>query len=130
MPTGGKKNKESTVATASASKTASLSQSSILSTDAGDDMLPRCILASDLQSLLAGITAAFTGVFNTCVEKLIDSMDKKLSTRLDIQEVQDFDLNKKIDKLEKLNHDLMLENKELQDSVKHLTTRVDASSVV
>ena len=101
MPTGGKKNKEGTVATASASRNASLSQSSILSTDAGDDMPPRCILASDLQSLLAGITAAFTGAFHTCVEKLIDSIDKKLSTRLDIHEVQDFHLNKKIDKLKK-----------------------------
>ena len=84
------------------------------------------LVINDLSGLLTILTESFSATLNTCVEKLIDAMDKKLTTRLDIHEVQTFDLNKKLEKLEKNYSDLLKENQSLRDSLKSHTSRVDS----
>ena len=77
----------------------------------------RPVLIGDLTELFSNITNAFSTTFNTCIEKLIDSLDKKVTTRLDIHEVQAFDTNKRIDKLEKICNDFQAENAALRNLV-------------
>lgn len=82
-------------------------------------------LSPDMQAFLACITASFTSSFNTCVDKIIDALDKKLNQRIDSQASEIFDLNKKCERLEKANRDLITENADLRGSVKSLSNKID-----
>ena len=78
-----------------------------------------------IESLLIRVTKSITETFNTCIEKLVSSLDQKLSMKLDIQSAEIFEANKRIDSLEKKLLDLQTENGVLRDSTKALTTRVE-----
>lgn len=82
-------------------------------------------MSKEMVTLLTSITASFTASFNLCVDRIIDSIEKKLTTRMDIQATEHFDLNKKVERIEKVNQDLAAENANLKDSIKNLTSRLD-----
>ena len=83
-------------------------------------------LSSDMQAFLACITNSFTTSFNTCVDKIIDGLDKRLNQKIDSQSVDIFDLNKRCERLEKANKDLASENSTLKDLVKSLSNKIDS----
>lgn len=79
----------------------------------------------EFSEVIIKITNAFSQTFNTCVDRLIDSLDKKLNMRLDIQETSIFDINKRIDRLEKANLELRNENQMLKDSVNTMAAKLE-----
>ena len=66
---------------------------------------PKPIMITDLSDLFTNITASFISTFNSCMDKVIEAIERKLNHRLDVQEVQTFDINKRMDSLEKTIHD-------------------------
>ena len=91
----------------------------------GQSMTINC----DTVDLITKITAAFTSSFQACVDKIIDAIDKKLSSRLDTHEVQMFDINKRLDKLTRTCDDLGKENDSLRDTLVALNARVEVISI-
>ena len=114
MPQKKTKDGATTDATATSSPGDALKSQPVTQLTSGSS---RAITITELNDLITTITTNFSLTFNSCFDKLVESLDKKLSTRLDIHEVQSFDLNKRIDKLEKTCTDLHLENKLLQTQV-------------
>ena len=105
----------------------SLSQMSSLDplTGDNDDEPGQMTLSRDMQTLVSAITASFTAIFNTSIEKIVHAIDRRLSQKLDSHDVEIFDLNKRCDKLEKQNNDLSKENSELRDMIKSLVNKTD-----
>ena len=93
------------------------------STDAAD--LSLSLKPTELSTLITKLTEAFTLSFNSCVDRLITAMDQKISYRLNVHETESFDINKKIEKLEKENRALSAENITLKDSVAILSGKID-----
>ena len=93
------------------------------STDAAD--LSLSLKPTELSTLITKLTEAFTLSFNSCVDRLITAMDQKINYRLDVHETESFDINKKIEKLEKENRALSAENITLKDSVTILSGKID-----
>ena len=79
------------------------------------------------ESMLSRVTAAMADSFNRCIEKLIVSLDQKLSQRLDVQSGEIFQLSKRLDSMDKRNSDLLHENTLLKETVKQLTLQVEKS---
>ena len=74
--------------------------------------------------MLSRVTKAMTDTFNTCVEKLIQSLDQKMTQRIDFQTNDIFELNKRLDSCEKSIKHLRDENSSLKDQVKSLDSQV------
>ena len=103
-----------------------LSQSPRTSTSANSaDTQSSKLMSGEMQTFLVNITAAFTSSFNICVEKIIDALDKRMTQKIDQQAVDIFDVNKRIEKLEKSHLDLTAENANLKDMIKSLTKQHD-----
>ena len=70
--------------------------------------------------ILKAINNMSTGIeklcmtFNTNLDKTIQAIDAKLTTKIEAQSVEIFELNKRLEKLEKSNQDLKKENSELK----------------
>jgi len=118
---GPKKGKEPTLSQASRAS----SVSSDPDTDAG---LGQKNLSPELQILVSAIVTSFTSAFNTCVDKIIASIDSKLNTKIDSQAVQIFDLNKRCDRAETLNTDLAKQVAELKDANRNLASKIELQS--
>lgn len=82
-----------------------------------------------LEAMLMRITKSITQSFNSCVDKLIGALDQKLTTKIDYQNTELFNMNKRMDILDKQVVDLQRENQGLKDSVKSLLTRIEASNL-
>ena len=85
-----------------------------------DAELSKNVLPLELQTFMTSIITAFTSSFNSCVDRIVDALDKKLSHQLDSQSVEIFDLSKRMDRLEKANKDLLSEISDLKDANKTL----------
>ena len=96
-----------------------------LSSDDSDDNSAPTDVGGLLESAICRITASFTTTFNTCVDKLIASIDCKLSMKLDAQAGDIFRLAERLDKVEKRNEQLARENLTLRDSLKSLQQKAD-----
>jgi hypothetical protein len=79
--------------------------------------------------LIEKITTAFSTSFNTCIDRIVDAIDKKLSHRLDCQSTEIFDVNKRIDRLEQANKHLESDNNLLKDQISQLTAKCDSLSL-
>jgi hypothetical protein len=77
------------------------------------------------ESMLLRVTKSLTDSFNSCVEKLIVSLEQKMTLRLDVHAGEVFEANKRVDELDKRCRDLHAENGALRDSIKGLTTRIE-----
>jgi hypothetical protein len=97
------------------------------STPGPDVSTNRPLLLSDMGTLLSGLSASFASTFNSCVEKLIQSLDIKFETKIEVQTTEIFNLNKRIDDLEKRCSAMDLENRALRDSLKSVYTRVESN---
>ena len=73
---------------------------------------------------------AFSVSFELCVDRLITSLEHRLSQRLDIHETSLFDVNKRIDGLDKQCRKLEQENAGLHDSLAVLTTKCGKLEIV
>lgn len=77
-----------------------------------------------LESAVCRITESFTASFNKCVDKLISSIEMKLSTQLGVHSGEIFTLSQRIDKLEKRNSDLQGDNDALRLTVKAMSQQM------
>jgi len=82
-------------------------------------------LTPEMMALLSSITASFASAFSSCADRIVDAIDKKLSARMDSQAADVFELNRKVDRLEKMNKDLSTENNALKDLIKSLSVKVE-----
>ena len=82
----------------------------------------------DIPTMIGQITASFTQALNSCVDRIIDALDKKLTCQIEAQASEVFDLSKRIDHLEKNNKDLVAENANLKDTIKNLSSKVESLS--
>lgn len=82
-----------------------------------------------IELMLTKVTKILSDTFNSCVEKLIASLDEKLTLKLDIQSSEIFDANKRIDALEKRLINIELENAALRGSLQSVNSRVDSTSL-
>lgn len=89
-----------------------------------DDVLDK------FELMLTRVTKTLSETFNSCVEKLIVSLDQKLSVKLDVQSNELFEANKRIDALEKKLNNAELDNAALRDSLKGLNARIDSANSV
>lgn len=103
-------------------------QSISLAPSDDDDEPNQIVLSRDMQTLVSALTASFTAIFNTSIEKIVDAIDKRLSQKLDSHDVEIFDLHKKCDRLERQVNDLSKENFELRDTMRSLSNKFDALS--
>src|ERR1043165_3740182 len=94
--------------------TSTLADGMLAGTSAASDVSAGGGLPTDMILLVERITTAFTNSFNSCVERIIDAMDKKLSHRIESQDVEIFDLNKRIERLKKTSKDQEVENMSLK----------------
>ena len=95
------------------------SKTSVENTEATDTDIEK------FESMLLRVTKSITDSFNHCIDKLIGSLDQKLTTKIDYQNTELFNANKRIDVLEKQITDCQKENSNLRDSVKSLLVRFD-----
>ena len=77
--------------------------------------------------MLLRVTKSITESFNRCIEKVIVALDEKLTTKIDAQNSELFNTNKRIDSLEKQLSDMQAVNADLRDSLKVVLSRQDAS---
>lgn len=77
------------------------------------------------ESLLTKITLTMQESFNKCFDKLISSLEEKLTLKIDVQASEMFVASQKTSALETKVAELQKENNNLRDSVKLLTTRLD-----
>src|SRR5206468_12646426 len=87
-----------------------------------------CLSSDNVILLIDRITANFTSAFNICVDKLVSAIEKKFDHRLDCQSSEIFELNKKIDSLERQNKHLESSNTQLNDKINHLNTAMESLS--
>lgn len=100
----------------------------LLSTSAEHGDLAESPLPLDrFESMLLRMSTVMTESFNRCIEKLITSVEEKLTLRLDVQSTETFNANQKIDQLEKRIEGLQKDNESLQSTVKSLTTRIETA---
>lgn len=71
------------------------------------------------------IMQIFSSVFEKCVDRLIKSVDQRITQRVDVQETALFDLNKRIDVLDRSNKNLESENAEMRNMIGMLKNRLD-----
>ena len=79
----------------------------------------------ELMAVVTHITNAFTTTFSTCVDRLIDTIEKKINFKIDVQQTEIFDLSKRIDVLEKSYRDVCAENASLRDTIQSMNNRAD-----
>jgi outer membrane murein-binding lipoprotein Lpp len=87
-------------------------------------------LSENILLLVERLTANFTSSFNTCVENIVDAIGKKFEQRMDCHSKEVFELNKRIDSLERQNEKLQNEkfdalNRQLQDKINQLNSKVE-----
>jgi hypothetical protein len=80
----------------------------------------------DAADLILKINTALSSTVTSCLDRIVDSIDRKLSNRLDTQETTHFDMNKRFDKLEKMYSDLKLENDHLHTQIQSLQTKLNS----
>jgi len=78
-----------------------------------------------MQVFLTSITAAFTQSFNVCIDKIVDAIEKRLDQKIDSQASEIFSLNKRLERVEKANKDLLTENTNLKDSINQVSNKAD-----
>ena len=104
------------------------SDSDILLTGASKAENKSPALSNELSLLLVKITEAFSTTFNASIDRLIQSMESRVNTRLDVQETNLFDYQKRLDKCEKANRDLAAENSQLRDNLRNLSSKIEVLS--
>jgi len=82
-------------------------------------------ITPDLQVLVSAIATSFTAAFNTCVDRIISAIEDKLTTKIDVQAVTVFDLNKRCERIEKLNSDMAAEIADLRDTNRSLVSKLE-----
>src|SRR5580692_11423801 len=65
--------------------------------------------------MIEKIVSAFSSTFNSCMDRLLDTLGKKLTTRIECQGGKIFELTKKVDSLEKTCKHLEAANAALQE---------------
>ena len=95
------------------------------SDDDESDSKSTCALSSETLMVIDRICTTFTHVFNSCVDRIVDTIEKKLSQRLDHHSSDLFDAAKRIDHLEKANTDLLAEINSVKDLNKSLSSKLD-----
>lgn len=103
-------------------KIKSVAQPDISSDTMLDDNLDK------FELMLGRVTKSIVESFNMCIEKLVSSLDQKLSVKIDVQASEIFTVNKRVDALEKKLADLNSENSALRESIKALSTRVESTN--
>ena len=73
--------------------------------------------------MIEKIVSAFSLTFNACVDRLIDALDKKFTTRIECQGGEIFELAKKVDHLEKSCKLLEASNASLQEKIVNLSSK-------
>ena len=86
-------------------------------------------LTTTTQDFISRLTKSFTDSFNSCVEKLILSMEQRFTHRSDVLEAQLHDANKRIDKLESACQKLESENTKLHDVLATVRAKNDKLEV-
>ena len=76
--------------------------------------------------LIERITANFTTSFNLYIDKIVTAIEKKLDHRLDCQSSEIFELNKKVESLERQNKALESSNTQLNDRINHMNTKMES----
>ena len=74
------------------------------------------------------ITTNFTVSFNSCVDRIVDAVEKKLGQRIDSQAADIFDLHKKMETLERNNKQLETLNSQLSDKCNQLGSKIEGLS--
>jgi len=80
------------------------------------------------ESMLVRITKAVTDSFNNCIEKVIGALDQKFTTKIEYQNTELFNVNTRVDALEKQITEYQKENLSLKDTIKVLVSRIDTLS--
>ena len=60
-----------------------------------------------MQVFMNSIVTVFTTSFNSCVDRIVDAVDKKLTHRIEVQTIEIFALSKRLDHFEKVNKELV-----------------------
>src|SRR5437867_12761199 len=76
-----------------------------------------CFSSDNVIALIDRITANFTSSFNLCVDRIVSAIEKKFEQCLECQSSEIFDLNKRIDNLERLNKISESLNTQLNDRI-------------
>jgi cell division protein FtsB len=76
-----------------------------------------------MELMFVRLSKIITDSFNTCVAKLMSSLEEKLSLRMDVQTSEIFTLNQRLDKLEKKLEELAVANTVLQSQIHDLNQR-------
>src|SRR5437867_12833141 len=79
-----------------------------------------------LEGILVRVTKAMSDTFSSCVEKLVSSLESKLSLRLDVATGELFTTNQHLDRLEKKHAELQKENDNLKDHVRSMSARIES----
>ena len=99
----------------------SVASVSVSDTDADTDDIP----VDRLEAMLVGVTKALTDSFNTCMDKLIYNLEKKLEQRFEFHTHEVFELNHKLDNMEKLCKDQAADHKSLTAQYRLIVAQVD-----
>src|SRR2546425_508904 len=95
----------------------------------GSDAEENEVILSDydrLEGILVRVTKAMSDTFISCVEKLVSSLESKLSLRLDVATGELFTTNQHLDRLEKKHTELQKENDNLKDHVRSMSARIES----
>jgi TolA-binding protein len=89
------------------------------------DMDSTYLSSENVLVMIEKITSNFTLTFNTCIDRIVEAVEKRLSQRIDCQASEIFDLNKKIETLEKNSKQLEITNKQLTEKNNQLHARIE-----
>ena len=82
-------------------------------------------LVDRCESMLLRVTKSLSDSFNTCVDKLVNSLEQKMTICMDVQSSEVFELNKRLDTLEKNYKDLLQEHSTLKSQFKLMADQID-----
>lgn len=77
------------------------------------------------ETMLVRVTSSISDSFNSCVERLVCSLEQKLNVKLDAQASEIFNVHKEMESIKQSCKDLRAENQALRESVKTLSARLD-----
>jgi hypothetical protein len=95
----------------------------VLTTDTDEDT--SFVSSDNILLLIEKLTANFTTSFNVCVDKIVDSIGRKFEQRLECNGTEIFNLNKKIEALERQNKSLETTNVQLNERICSLNTKIE-----
>ena len=79
----------------------------------------------DLEVVLTRIVGELTKSFEPCMDRVVNTIEQKLTMRLDFQDREIHDLNVRLDTIEKRANELSVENIDLRSQIKLYQNRID-----